>query len=1141
MSCEGKRESKVPHDQKISLSRSGKRSSSTSMSTKGRSFKKTKFSVTEEDFNIRGKANVPLKKTAMIAVSSRTGRARKLTYRGEYTYEGSGLGVGDVLLQTQERYGELKKVGSKKRTREGLRCHQKNCNFIPIDETFKFLSELGVVLKDPNIDLQHIRSYLGSVFTKGGSFQADYNESESHAHPKEIFKVTDLCLNDDFQGVLFFQYYSISKHPTRCPSDYMEFECSDCIDMVCKPSHVTWIDDETRIECKEIGQFPLTLDELARSGGEKNFCSENGSGDDDNTGDEEELETRDDELRRPIARNLFASRVFEAAKSFKTPYFSAKQILIYIEAEFDYNFISQMTLSQGIRRCVFLGQLIERKEIPVSSTSSYSVDHMSDCNGYRNGNMFSTDELHVPKERMQVESICSKKLVSIDVKMYSVNPLFKGFDYESAVLCTSLHGVYIQTFSSVAETSEFFQIDEELVRKLCHGLTRKSLGILLRYASNGELQAVQNLVTCTNVAKNRETGSVTTNYFPRLWSIHEAWSLYGPETKSQTRKRLQKSVHSCVEVLHSEKIPVDAFIVYRRIAYFFAGRGIHPIHVEEVLQVLTSKGFLSEEVSSIPDQETEEEKKTAPNNLCDDLTPVWRRDNEREMAGTLPGWPLYTLSPGYKIDYETAAVIAMSSDDEPLKLFSSINDSILISSLSLDKGAILKVLFGKQSSHKGLRFKWASDLNEFEKEELAEQHEEDIMQRLDCLTNTLTVGGKKDSDRAVSVRKTNRISLISSKLSGIYEVDDAHHSRRKLKSLLCNDDDKSHSPKKIKMKKLSGHDFDNYFAVSLRAYCARHEVDVHNFHADVERFDFTAESLTSSAQRFDNEQSISSCDDTKRCNEHKSTGHFEYYVELESFLRRCRKLSIHIGAIVKVKLSFSSCAASMSDIDDSSSSVDNDEGMEECRCEHPQGSDVNFSEVVIPCNLERVDMVTEEKHFVVKTVCIVSDFHEHCDDRVEPRSEGSSINSTESFVTAYDGVQFLDVNVQDVICVWHEEQGNLIDKWCAHYSKRRPDSVESEECCVLRDWRSHLIERQFLQWTETEVGDLISGLGSRHRSGSPNMTRMQLAVPNRTKKEILKMYYAHFCIKTPQQKYTDIKAVFRCAESLRLKVGLDET
>ena len=62
-----------------------------------------------------------------------------------------------------------------------------------------------------------------------------------------------------------------------------------------------------------------------------------------------------------------------------------------------------------------------------------------------------------------------------------------------------------------------------------------------------------------------------------------------------------------MQKLHTKKIPIDAFAIYRRIFQNFVGKGIHPVHVEEILQVLTTKGFFTVESGEDPSFPTEGE------------------------------------------------------------------------------------------------------------------------------------------------------------------------------------------------------------------------------------------------------------------------------------------------------------------------------------------------------------------------------------------------------------------------------------------------------------------------------------------------------------------------------------------------------
>jgi hypothetical protein len=181
------------------------------------------------------------------------------------------------------------------------------------------------------------------------------------------------------------------------------------------------------------------------------------------------------------------------------------------------------------------------------------VEESIDSSSSSRGEGPPLDDADVTAEQQTVDGTVSGNLGSPNIILYSVNPLFKGLEYESAVLCTSLHGIFIQIFSSVEEASDCFQIDEELVRKICHGMAKKTLGISLRYASEEELEAAlawkdqQHQMLARPTAPAAALGGEVLAR-PGQWHVQEAWKLCKPETKSQTRKRLQKEVHACFEV-----------------------------------------------------------------------------------------------------------------------------------------------------------------------------------------------------------------------------------------------------------------------------------------------------------------------------------------------------------------------------------------------------------------------------------------------------------------------------------------------------------------------------------------------------------------------------------------------------------------
>jgi hypothetical protein len=558
------------------------------------------------------------------------------------------------------------------------------------------------------------------------------------------------------------------------------------------------------------------------------------------------------------------------------------------------------------------------------------------------------------------------------------------------------------------------------------------------------------------------------------------------------------------------------------------GKGIHPIHVEEVLQLLTGKGFFTVVEMEHASDRQEDDGSFTEDTCRDVIKPVWIRKDDNENVGKLPGWPMYMLSTGYKHDFETAPVVILSSEDEPLKEFPSINDSTLLNTFSLDKGAILKVLFRKQSSHKGLHFKWADDMNNYEIEELNDQLDENVMQRLVYLTSPQVGGRKSTSEHDAPVRKTNRPSLLSSKLTGIYVVDHAHYSQKKIQSLPAPEDGHLQPNQEFKLKKLVGHSFNNYYAVSMRAYCARHEVDVHNFHANVDAYDpsnsFSEDGV--SGVKF---ETYSTSDDN----------------DLDSFLLYCRRLSVRIGSVVKVKVT--SATNSNSDgyscSDDEDLSIytysrngDNDEQVMHGMIARPTNQDhdpgsLGPTKCKEPAHIECLN----GKFVAVKTVCVVGG-----GEREASCVSSNSIeqcNARVKFVTVYDGIRIQDITENDIISIWHEEQGNLIDIWHTRISKYRLGDVKAERQILLQDWESLLKEKLHLQWTESEVAVLISGLGPRHKSGAPNMTRVysmlaSQASTSRSKQDILKFYYSYFCAKNSHQSFSDIKSVFRCAERI---------
>ena len=272
--------------------------------------KKVRYNV-EDNFNIRGKANVPIRKTAMIAVSSRTGRARKLTYQGDYAYEGNGLGVDDAMLQTQDRYGELRTVTKKrKKTPTDVHVERKADKYKVINITAASLSDLQLPPNRlPQTDLSTLRSYVGSTFmdaakstsacAKNGKSTRKLASVRKQAH-RELYKVTALCVNKKIQSVLFFKYYSLQKYPNHCPLRENQYKFSDCMEMMGDDSWAKW----TATSQVATGIEEDLLEESSQSSGGETSSNDESDHDMNQEG----------EFKRPKARYLFASRVFEAAQ-----------------------------------------------------------------------------------------------------------------------------------------------------------------------------------------------------------------------------------------------------------------------------------------------------------------------------------------------------------------------------------------------------------------------------------------------------------------------------------------------------------------------------------------------------------------------------------------------------------------------------------------------------------------------------------------------------------------------------------------------------------------------------------------------------------------------------------------------------------
>lgn len=284
----------------------------------------------EESFDIKGKANVPIKKTAMTAVSTRTGRTRKLTYHMEYAYEGGGFGVGNSMMQAQVGQGKTRKGPAEIRTNHTsshVYKERKSDKYVSIDATTH-----SVMIDEsqfPAMELCKFRSYVGSTFINIDSEKRRGDKSRELA-PKHYCRVTALCVNKEVHGVLFFKFYSLLKYPKRCPLLENQYEFIDCRDMVGEKARVEWVQvdesdennkdkEEDASDCNSDSDSGRDSESDINSDGDSdsdnhdhNHSSSDISSDSDNENNDEL--NSDGNLKRPNARYLFASRVFEAAQ-----------------------------------------------------------------------------------------------------------------------------------------------------------------------------------------------------------------------------------------------------------------------------------------------------------------------------------------------------------------------------------------------------------------------------------------------------------------------------------------------------------------------------------------------------------------------------------------------------------------------------------------------------------------------------------------------------------------------------------------------------------------------------------------------------------------------------------------------------------
>jgi hypothetical protein len=200
-------------------------------------------------------------------------------------------------------------------------------------------------------------------------------------------------------------------------------------------------------------------------------------------------------------------------------------------------------------------------------------------------------------------------------------------------------------------------------------------------------------------------------------------------THSLARRVLQLIEDICGGTQFRE---VDAEEIYASLLTEFAHQKYFPIHIEEALDILHRRGFI-----------------TLPPSPGSDLNNKMLSDMEIIEAARLRPLPRYRLNPHHRTNLLTAAVLCMNLNDEPLHIFRNLAD--IANKIHLRPENVIKVCLKSNihgggeaednkwpKSHSNLKFKWADEMTTEEEVALAElRHEDDML-------DSYGAGGKTD-------------------------------------------------------------------------------------------------------------------------------------------------------------------------------------------------------------------------------------------------------------------------------------------------------------------------------------------------------------------------------------------------------------
>jgi hypothetical protein len=296
------------------------------------------------------------------------------------------------------------------------------------------------------------------------------------------------------------------------------------------------------------------------------------------------------------------------------------------------------------------------------------------------------------------------------------NPDYRDEGEVCPVSCSTLRGVFVRVFSSLADASEVLQLEERDMRACCMGRQRHIRGLVFKWASE-EARAKHAPVTAAVAAAAAAAGA---------GAAGDGASLV-KETKSAIGLRLKTRILSMVRDLCDDGEEVTADNIYRLILPEFEGKGVLPTTIEAILIGNVKKGYMLV--------------------------------NEEQMMDLQDTQAHYVVNPLYRTDFETAPILCLTADHIPLRVFASIKE--LESLISVDPVAVLNVLLKVNlKTTRSLKFIWL-DHATTEEVEAANNHEEDTIEYIQSITG---VARGSDPAEAVVRRKMSRVRQYSTNL-----------------------------------------------------------------------------------------------------------------------------------------------------------------------------------------------------------------------------------------------------------------------------------------------------------------------------------------------------------------------------------------